>query len=123
MTAEFCSTPAGGSWRNYDLSSTTYERARFFKRPDGVVRLQGLVLCGGDNSECVTGNRIFILPPGYRPAKRLVVATDGASQGGTNVLHTRIDIAPDGGVVWYAVDANDKRDYITLSGISFRASP
>lgn len=70
-------------WVNYD---NDYFPARYRKTSDGVVHVQGLVRAG-------TGSlsSIFVLPVGYRPNRRLLIATatdpDGAL-GRIDVLST-----------------------------------
>ena len=119
----FCSTPSG-QWANGDLSGTSYEQATFLKDPAGFVHLQGTVECYDSDARCDDNDTIFILPPGYRPASHLMLGTDGEYL--SEILHTRVDVGPDGKVVWVAElggsSGSDPRSYISLSGLSFHAS-
>lgn len=111
----FCGDSYGPDalWRNFDTS--TAEGATFFKDLSGVVHLQGLVTCVRASEACIS--EIFYLPPGYRPAKNLIFGTDS-----TGTKHSKIDIYPDGAVRWFSANGDDATGYLSLSGISFRAS-
>jgi len=75
------------SWVNYNSNSGTYQTARFTKI-DGIVYVEGLVKNGSSATSI-----ILVLPPGYRPAKRLMTSTFSA--GGA----TRIDVQSTGAML------------------------
>jgi hypothetical protein len=80
--------------------------------------LQGLVTCSplDNGDDCVNENTIFVLPAGYRPAKRLVFSADHNGR-----VHARVDVLADGSVKWIG-DAADAPTSLSLSGVTFRAS-
>ncbi len=105
----------GVSWKSTDLLDSwvryaeTQEAAAFFKAVDGTVYIKGTVAGGSTGAAA----RVFILPPGYRPAYKIVVAVI------TNTGIGQVDIEPtgevrpvSGGTTWFS-----------LSGITFMASP
>jgi hypothetical protein len=123
-------------WTNYD---SVHSNAAFVRDSAGFVHLKGTVVAGDQSSSgsCrfdsnPTNQMIFILPPGYRPAKREAMAAlrgfvsgsaagDPAKIGTVAVDGPSIDL-PAGAV---SVDRSEIGGdvYFTLSGISFRCSP
>ena len=91
----------------------------------GFVHLTGLVFCTGDAVQGSSGqctdvgpsDVVFVLPAGYRPAADEMFPSVSLNE--TGAIAARVDVQDDGKVV--AVDANPNT-WITLSGISFRAT-
>ncbi|NTW61533.1 hypothetical protein HGB24_02515, partial [Candidatus Saccharibacteria bacterium] len=96
-----------GSWTNY---ADTFHTGGYRKTKDGIVVLKGL-LRGGSS-----GQVIFYLPDGYKPAKQLIfqVATDNGSWGAGG----RIDITTDGRVIATTVNSS----WVSLDNIRFLAA-
>ncbi|MDQ1538990.1 MAG: hypothetical protein QOE58_3383 [Actinomycetota bacterium] len=117
QTGIFCGDSDGDPWPWENYGTSTDEGATFFKDLSGVVHLQGLVRCWGAADFCGNSPVIFYLPAGHRPAKNLVFGTDS-----TGSKHSRISIYPDGGVRWTAANGDSVSGYLSLSGITFRAS-
>lgn len=92
------------SWSNF---GSPYSPAVYYK--DGIdrVHLRGLVKGGA------TSSNMFVLPVGYRPTHRLVFLTFC----GAMMMVARIDV-DSSGIVQFVSGSND---YVSLSGISFRA--
>lgn len=105
-----------GSWTNLADSSlsngwvrysATYNQPGYTKGSDGIVSLKGLIKSG----TAVSGETIFTLPAGYRPAKTTIFPVVRARDYG------RIDILSDGRViVRYASPT-----WTSLDGIHFIA--
>lgn len=91
------------SWSNL---GGEYEIAGFYKDSAGLVYLFGAVKDGIASS-------IFILPQGYRPAKKEVFATIK-----TGSAIARVDVLSDGQVVC----TGEIPAWVSISGISFRAA-
>lgn len=91
-------------WLNYDPNN--YAPARYWKDPDGVVHLQGLIKGG-----TLGGATIFTLPVGMRPKLGLLYAT------ASNNAFARCDIKADGTVAAAAGSAT----WYSLDGICFPA--
>jgi hypothetical protein len=72
-------------WLNFD--ATNWGVARY-RRVNGIVYVRGLVKSG------TMGMNVFVLPVGFRPAIRFMVA----QVEGTNSIG-RLDMWPDGGIV------------------------
>jgi hypothetical protein len=86
------------SWANFGGG---WQEARFWKTPDGMVHIEGLVAGG-----TVPTSVVFTLPAGYRPGANLIFATD------TNLeTHARLDIESDGEVRVRAANAT----YVSLN--------
>jgi hypothetical protein len=75
-----------GTFVNFD--TTLFRGARFWKGPDGVVHVEGLVKTGG-----AVPQTIFTLPEGYRPGSALIFAQDGSG------AFARVDVASTGELV------------------------
>jgi hypothetical protein len=113
--------PIGATWTNatYNNGWTSYGQgyapAGYWKSPDGVVHLRGLVMGGGVGgggaNRLDSDLAIFTLPSGYRPDKGLVIPV--ISNGAIG----RLDISTDGTVV--ATSGNNT--WLSLDGISFTA--
>ncbi|NEQ41079.1 MAG: hypothetical protein F6K40_34655 [Okeania sp. SIO3I5] len=90
------------SWVNY---SNTFNHAGYFKDSLGIVHLKGLVKNG-------TGDVIFTLPDGYKPAAQElhVICTDINESG-------RVDIMTNGEVT----RLKGSEVWLSLDGITFRA--
>jgi hypothetical protein len=105
-------------WRNYTQG---YERASFYKDDGDTVHLQGLIqqITGG-NATSADELNILRLPGEYRPSATVIVpVTCGAV--GNNDVHGRIDILKTGYVRWNQYDSCVPGEFLSLSGISFRA--
>ena len=96
------------SWSNYSGASGTYNSTQYYKTPDGLVHIKGLVT-GGSSASAV----IFTLPVGYRPAQRCIYT--GYSAAGV----CRIDITDTGTVF---VNTGGSTSFTSLDGIIFRAA-
>jgi hypothetical protein len=115
QVARFCFAAGGVQWENY---ATEYTLTRYIKDATGWVHLEGLIR----STVTPATAQIFYLPAGYRPSARLVFSVDCRTLGNTGnpVSEGRIDVLPDGGVIWpYGVC--DPEGYISLAGITFRA--
>lgn len=100
-------TYSGGSWGNL---GGTYSTAAFRKFSDGKVRLRGVVT----NSAALPGvTTLFTLPPGYRPAQRLVVIPSSSSTS-----PARLDIDPNG-TITTQVGPSTAGSFFSLDGIEF----
>lgn len=92
------------SWSNH---SASYASAGYYKDNSDVVRLRGLIKGGS------AGSNMFVLPTGYRPSSREVFLVFC----GVMMMTARIDV-DSSGIVQFVTGSND---YVSLSGISFRA--
>jgi hypothetical protein len=139
-TGEPTLNSAGGalcSWSNFD---SNHDSAAFYRDPFGVVHLKGVLkvtMAIGDNGDCwydngvndqayqIANRRIFTLPLGYRPAKRLTdIALTNGKVGRIDVDGPGLSGQPAGAVsVDYPTSQNDVKSYLSLNGISFRCSP
>jgi hypothetical protein len=111
-------------WQNYaDLyGDPTYEKVRFFKDASDVVHLQGLAALPPGffwtTPVEADGSTVFVLPPRYRPSRRLIVVAAGNCEVGSTDADgkCRVDILPDG-----RVTVNDTLPSIlSLTSITFR---
>ena len=103
------------SWTN--ASNTAYQFARFVKRDEGDVLLEGVLASG-----TMTGDTtMFTLPTGFRPAKRVIFITTTLTSGdvfGSAVV--RVD--PDGTVRMRNASTGGSELYeLSLCGITFNA--
>ncbi|WP_018130719.1 phage tail spike protein [Effusibacillus pohliae] len=89
-------------WTNY---GSGYGLARYWKNRD-TVQISGLVNMPANG----VGTTIFQLPVGYRPAYQLIFPVN------QNSSHARVDVKPDGSVVFVS-GANG--GWVALDGISF----
>lgn len=122
-------------WANF---GGDFQTARFYRDAVGQVHIQGLVkaqlgTCGGPSPQCFAPPAIFLLPLGYRPAKDLIFGVDCSEDHDNNpasgVEHGRLDIIANTGEVRWSpgsafdtgFDNCDPNNYISLSGIEFRA--
>ncbi len=117
-------------WKNFN---TSHQQAGFTRDAAGFVHLKGLVDAddvSGDVCNWAAGDgdwRIFVLPPGYRPALRSIHTTIA-----NNAL-ARINIdgnanpfgEPDGVVAvdTGVVSESAARAFVSLDGITFRCAP
>jgi hypothetical protein len=126
-TAVFCSElieTGYGAWHNYGGPFAT---AGFYKDQLGIVHLKGLVVSPvilfTPNPQT---SRIFRLPPTYAPSNQRVFPTVGRNAAGQEVAQGRVDVQPDGLVVFEedctsnGVDCSASGGYVTLDGVSFR---
>ncbi len=107
-------------WENFDDG---HNSVGFYKDSTGTVHLKGLARwitipgnTGTIRLACNSGNEVFELPQGYRPAVREVVLTV------SNDVPLRVNIDNDGGVY----PCNTTRDWangawVSLDNIDFRA--
>ena len=103
------------SWTN--ASNTAYQVARFVKRDEGDVLLEGVLASG-----TLTGDTtMFTLPTGFRPAKRLTFIAPCFTSGGVHgQAVVRID--PDGTVrMRNASTGGIQLLELSLCGINFNA--
>jgi hypothetical protein len=88
----------------------------FYEDPYGTVHLEGAYTCAAGAS----GNRVFDLPPGYRPAAGKVLQIVGVCPScGTNQLGI-IGVRGDGAVL-LSTSQSSPTGTVSLDGISFRA--
>lgn len=97
------------SWQNY---GGAYDTSGYIKDPFGIVHLKGLIRFG----TATIGTVLFTLPAGYRPGATLIFTSAGFD--GTSPAASRIDISSNGNVAIH----HGTNDYLSLSGISFRAA-
>jgi hypothetical protein len=119
--------PAGSfcNWQTFDPAGHT--SPGYYQDADGVVHLQGIVKAvdgafsiTGPCGNTVGGARIFTFPEGYRPSyiRTYFVLT--------NNKRGRINVFPDGRVVFLNVSATswtDAKAWFNLEDIEFRAAP
>jgi hypothetical protein len=115
-------------WSNFD-GGAAHSVAAFFKDPAGLVHVKGLVKATdkgpgtGSTEVCnfnpaTSDNRIFQLPEGYRPSRRLVFAT----LGGSTTALMRANVDPNGFVsVDPTPNPDNAKQWVSIEGISFRA--
>ena len=103
-------------WQNFGFG---YNSAGFYRDPEGVVHLKGIVQGLGTFATPVCQEfSIFTLPTGYRPAATTVAMT---LRGDPNDWG-RIDILTDGRVSVCLPETSYTGMWFLLDGISFRAS-
>ena len=85
--------------------SPTFSKPEYRKSSDGIVKVKGMIK-GGSN-----GTTVAILPPGYRPAKTLVIAS--VAWGAP----ARIDVATDGRIIV----TNGNSGWTSLDSVTFMA--
>lgn len=95
-------------WVNY---GSGFESAGYVRTNAGIVTLKGLVKSGATNTT------IFTLPPGYRPAMRMLFVTAGAN----NSTASRIDVLADGQVRWVTGPSNSAA-HVSLASVQFPAA-
>ena len=93
--------PLSNGWANY--SGSGFTTPQYTKTSDGVVHLKGLVASG------TLGAAIATLPPGYRPAERLLMQTPAAG------AHSRLDVWANGQITAHGAS----NTWVSLDGISF----
>jgi hypothetical protein len=98
-------------WSNYDTTGASWSRARFWKTPDGIVHLGGLVTGG------VPAQAIFTLPVGYRPLESAVIFMAFAGGG-----FARLDVFATGVIYVNAYFASGTNAYLSLDGITFQST-
>jgi hypothetical protein len=129
-TGVFCGfdSPAPGSWRPWVNYGSPFATAGFYKDQLGIVHLKGLVSTGLEHfiSEDPKFLPIFRLPPAYAPASERVFPTVGRNDFGQEISQGRVDVNPDGLVVFGQDCAPSQTDcsadgtYVSLDAISFR---
>jgi hypothetical protein len=97
------------AWVNYDAE---YETAAFMKDSFGIVHLKGLVRSTRSDARAVP--YVFILPPGYRPARDEYFTVQSHPN-----LPGQIHVWASGGVV---APFPESAVWISLNGVSFRAA-
>ena len=133
--AVFCSDidPLGTPrpWTNLGAGFAT---AGFYKDQLGIVHLKGLVRIGIIyNPLDPIVSPIFRLPAAYAPDKQRVFPTVGRNPNGQEVTSGRVDVRPDGLVIFEqdcvavqdgglttATDCSADGEYVTLDGVAFR---
>lgn len=124
-TAIFCGSATGAFgniyWANY---GDGFQAARFYRDTNYQVHLEGLVKYSpGLDTSGDPWYPIFLLPPGYRPAAGLIFPITCSLKGQPgHDGHGRLDIRPNGEVFYENVDDCAEGYYLSLSGVSFRAS-
>jgi hypothetical protein len=108
---EWIALPRIGGWANY---GGPYALSGYRKDKQGQVHLHGLVAQANGDVLPSQSPIIAVLPPGYRPAQREILATYGGNPDGAS----RIDILPDGALTW-VVGPNSIPDYLTLTNLSY----
>jgi hypothetical protein len=106
---EFCRTSPDSAWTNY---GGAYERVGYYKDLAGIVHLQGSAKKQGSS----TGQIVFVLPVGYRPAASQVFTVIAGAAPGTLGF---VEIQANGNVERSVPQGND---YLSLDGITFRAA-
>jgi hypothetical protein len=101
-----------GGWGNYPSTPQVYEAGSYRKDAQGNVWLRGLV--SRIDGLPADSKIIAVLPAGYRPKLRHVLT----SNGGNPDAYTRVDILPDGSLMW-VLGPNAETDFTTLTGLSF----
>jgi hypothetical protein len=110
---EFGEPPYALGW--HKLPSNAPALPAFYKDPFGVVRLTGAVQCFVTGTQTCAPSftqRVFTLPPGYRPAGNVEFAVD------SNLTFGEVVVTSSGEVI---VQAGDLTAYVALDGVSFRA--
>lgn len=95
---------------NWDVFDTTHNTPGYWKDSMGVVHLRGLVKNGTFNTN------LFLLPAGYRPAKREVLPA--ASWSGSAMVLGRLSVYATGEVIPVVGGAG----WFSLDGATFRAT-
>jgi hypothetical protein len=92
-----------GGWTDYGFG---YEAGSFHKDAGGRVHVQGVIRGGA-------WGLLAGLPPGYRPAGRLIFSVNNHDEV------TRVDVTADGSIAYSGGAAS--HGWVSLSGISFHA--
>lgn len=120
---EKLATGLGVSWNAYNAPSFGFPS--YYRDDQGVVHLDGLAqsldnipVPNQEQNQCENSSEaslpnIFVLPTGYRPAAREVFSVVSGNAFG------RVDVLTDGEVIC-VYGSGDQ--YVSLDGISFRAS-
>jgi len=95
------------AWVNYGAPFNT---AGFWKDPNGVVHLRGLIMNG------TAGVPIFTLPVGYRPAGQELLSVVA------NVGGARVDVRTDGTIIVNSYFSGGTNAFMSLDGITFKAA-
>lgn len=92
-----------GTWTNYDTA--TYQRARFWKDPMGIVHIEGLIKDGTINTTA------FVLPAGYRPGAALMFpAYTSTGVGRLDVSATGNVLPVSGGTGYFTINCQFKQE-------------
>jgi hypothetical protein len=113
----FCSNDSANYWGSYNkFSDTNWEPVTVTKDLQGFVHLQGMMHCvAAGTPSLYCPSVVFILPPAFRPAASLTFAADSNSSA------ARIDVTSTGVVHWETTGGGDPSNYVSLSGLTFRA--
>lgn len=103
-------------WRVYLGGASTYGYFALYKLGQ-IVYMEGLIDKNGGNF--VGGELLFTLPPGYRPLANLVYGP--RMRGGATEAQGKIDFLADGSVTLTAGAPANPVEWITLTGVHFRA--
>ncbi|MDB5167196.1 MAG: hypothetical protein JWN26_341 [Candidatus Saccharibacteria bacterium] len=95
------------SWADF---GSTYNTAGYTKTPYGLVILKGLIKRTGT---FVSGETIFTLPVGYRPAYKLTFAVSSNDASASFTINTDGTITP---------STNVSESYLSLESVSFLAT-
>lgn len=96
------------SWTDF---GTPYSPNGYIKTSSGIVMLKGLLKRSGS---IVSGETIATLPPGYRPAYRLIFQTSTSNAA----RFARVDVDTNGNILIVAGDPG----YLSLEGVNFMPS-
>ena len=109
---EAVSSPTfAANWENYSVNfGNEYEDARYYIR-DNRVHLAGLIR----KSIAINNAEVMVsLPAGYRPLKRYIFNIQ------SNYGAIRVDVLPNGEVIFLGGNQSGGQQWVSLSGISFR---
>jgi hypothetical protein len=95
-------------WVNYD-DGTTFRTAAYWKTPQGVVQMRGMIKNGTLNADA------FVLPAGYRPSTNSAFCVCNSDAGSYGVVGCRV--GGNGQVIFPTGTAADGR---SLEQLTFR---
>jgi len=126
-TGTFCSTGpyVGNNFSLYSNYGDIWAPANYYKDAFGIVHIEGLVKGGLFDTNLT--DRIFILPPDYRPAASHIFIVTGREEVDADEAPGRIDVHANGEVIMtIRPDSNPNTGsnmaHLSLDGISFRAA-
>lgn len=101
------------NWQDYGGGHAT---CGFTKTTDGVVVVKGLVKINATAGPVTDGQTIFILPPGYRPANRIIFQGSTYDTTNTSGVRARVDVDTGGNV---RIKSPASTGWVSLSDINF----
>lgn len=112
-SATWTTVPLSSSWVPYNAAGSGYSQPQFTESSDHIVTLRGLIKLGTVG----TGTTVIAtLPPGARPATRLIFIAAG--YGGTAEVPVRLDVFPTGEIK-ILNSSGVANNYLSLANISF----